>query len=424
MRIKITLLSLLFAGVFTMSNAQNRPLKRCGTLENQDFLRQSNPLLDKQLQEGEQKMQDYINKQIQAQTAGATQRTSVVVTIPCVVHVVYKLPAQNITNAQIMSQMEVLNEDFRRLNADTVNTPIYFQGIAADVEFEFCLAQTDPNGNATDGITRTLTADNSFSQDNQVKFTSQGGHDAWDVTEYFNIWVCNLGGGLLGYAEFPTGSPSNTYGVVIGYNYFGRGVGPLSPPYNLGRTATHEVGHCFNLKHIWGDDGNACSGSDLVADTPNQADENYSCGGITISCTNGPNGDNWQNYMDYTDDDCMNMFTEGQKTRMTAALNGLYPTLITSTVCNAVSAVNENTHLALFEVFPNPAKDEVKINYNLVSEGTLKVFNVLGEKVYEQTVAANDNQMHISLKNFADGTYTMMLISPEINKTQKLVVKK
>jgi PKD repeat protein len=246
-----------------------------------------------------------------------------------VVHVIWKTSQQNIPDAQIISQIEVLNEDYRRLNADTTNTPVMFQGVAADVEIEFCLATTDPDGNPTDGITRTETTVNSFTQNNAMKYTSQGGHDAWPSDHYLNIWVCNLGGGLLGYAQFPNG-PATTDGVVIGYQFFGYN-SPGGYPYHLGRTTTHEVGHWLNLYHIWGDDGGACTGTDLVADTPNQGGEYYGCPPFPQSSCGSE--DMFQNYMDYSDDGCMNIFTAGQKTRVHAAINVFRTELFESMGC-------------------------------------------------------------------------------------------
>lgn len=256
-------------------------------------------------------------------------------TIPVVVHVVWKTSAQNISEDQILSQLEVLNDDFRRLNADKVNTPSAFLPIAADAEIEFCLAQQDPAGNATTGIVRRQTTVNSFSTNNAVKYTAQGGSNAWDRTKYLNIWVCNMSGGILGYAQFP-GGPSATDGVVVTYTAFGT-MGAAQPPFDKGRTATHEVGHWLNLYHIWGDDGTSCNGSDLVSDTPNQGPENYNCPSFPkISCSNGPNGDMFMNYMDYTDDDCMNVYTTGQKTRMNAlfASGGARYSLLSSPGCS------------------------------------------------------------------------------------------
>jgi hypothetical protein len=249
------------------------------------------------------------------QNGGAQDRTEV--TIPVVVHVVYFNATQNISDAQIATQLDVLNADFRRLNADAVNTPAAWQGIAADCEVNFCMAQQDPNGNATNGIVRVSTSVNGFSANDNMKFASTGGSNIWDRNKYLNLWVCNLSGGLLGYAQFPGGSAS-TDGVVCDYAYFGT-IGTATAPFDLGRTATHEVGHWLNCYHIWGDDGTSCTGTDQVADTPNQADENYGCPVFpAISCSNGPNGDMFMNYMDYTDDGCMNVFSNGQKTRMQA----------------------------------------------------------------------------------------------------------
>lgn len=258
------------------------------------------------------------------------------VTIPVVVHVVYNTTAENISDAQVQSQIDVLNADFRKLNSDASLVPSAFSTLAADANIEFCLASTDPNGASTTGITRTSTTATSFSTNDGVKFTSSGGRNAWDATKYLNIWVCDISGGILGYAQFPGGSAS-TDGVVIDYQYFGT-IGTATAPFNKGRTATHEVGHWLNLYHIWGDDGTACTGTDSVSDTPNQADENYGCPVFPqVSCSNGPNGDMFMNYMDYTDDACMYMFSNGQASRMQAlfAAGGARASLLTSNGCGA-----------------------------------------------------------------------------------------
>jgi hypothetical protein len=253
-----------------------------------------------------------------AQSGAAGDRA--VITIPVVVHVVYYNTTQNLSDAKILSQIDVLNDDFRRTNADAGNTPSAFLGVAADCEINFCMATQDPNGNPTTGIQRRQTTVNGFGSNDNVKFFSSGGLDIWDRNKYLNIWVCNLSGGLLGYAQFP-GGPASTDGVVCDYAYFGT-IG-ATPPFDKGRTATHEVGHWLNCYHIWGDDGTSCSGSDGASDTPNQADEHYGCPSFPqISCSNGPNGDMFMNYMDYTDDACMNIFTSGQKSRMQSLFSG------------------------------------------------------------------------------------------------------
>jgi len=255
-------------------------------------------------------------------------------TIPVVVHIVYKNAVQNVSDAAVFSQIDVLNRDFRKLNADTSVTPSVFRGLAADCEFQFCLAQIDPNGNPTTGIVRVPTTVGPFSANDAVKFTAQGGDNAWDRNKYLNIWVCDIMG-YLGYASFP-GSPAELDGVVINHGAFGVG-GTSYPPYHLGRTATHEIGHWMNLYHIWGDDGTGCLGSDRVDDTPNQAGYNSNCPAFPkISCNNGPNGDMFMNYMDYGYDNCMTIFTEGQKARMSAvfAPGGARWSLLSSNGCN------------------------------------------------------------------------------------------
>jgi len=238
--------------------------------------------------------------------------------IPVVVHIVYNNNTQNISDAQINAQIQVLNQDYKRLNLDKTNTPNAFMNVAGTANFEFRLAKIAPNGDTTSGITRTQTTISAFSQENNVKFSNTGGCDAWDTERYLNIWVCNLSLGLMGYAQFPSDfqvSP-NTDGVVVSYKYFGVGDHTESP-YNKGRTATHEVGHWLNLRHIWGDAHN-CSATDFVDDTPNQYQATYSYPTFpkTDNCTSSSPGIMFMNYMDYTDDAGMNMFTVGQVARM------------------------------------------------------------------------------------------------------------
>ena len=231
--------------------------------------------------------------------------------IPVVVHVVYKTDEQNISDAQIASQIDVLNADFRKRNADVANAPAPFAPLATDARVQFTLAD----------VTRTKTTVDSFDSDDAVKSAATGGADAWDADDYLNLWVCQLGGGLLGYAQFP-GGPAATDGVVILHSGFGT-TGTAAAPFDLGRTTTHEVGHWLNLRHIWGDDGTGCAGDDFVPDTPNQGGPNYGTPAFpTVSCDNGPDGDMFMDYMDYVDDAAMFMFSAGQVTRMQATLDG------------------------------------------------------------------------------------------------------
>ncbi len=254
-----------------------------------------------------------------------TLRTGVT-RIPAVVHVVWNTAAQNISDAQITSQIDVLNRDFRRTNPDAASTPAPFLPLATDARIEFFLATAAPTGAPSTGIERRQTTVASFSDDDAVKSNATGGLDAWPADRYLNIWACPLGGGLLGYAQFP-GGPAATDGVVILQSAFGT-TGTAAAPFNLGRSATHEIGHWLNLNHIWGDDGTGCSGTDNVADTPNQGGANTGTPTFPhLSCSNGPNGDLFMNYMDYVDDRAMFMFSAGQVVRMQACLDGARSTI-------------------------------------------------------------------------------------------------
>lgn len=325
---KKIVIQLFAAASFLLPLSSEAQQRNCGSTEHHQHLMQTDPEYATQRNLIEMHNANYISN--------PNSQSRAVVTIPVVFHIVYNTAAQNVSDAQIMSQLTVLNNDFRKLNADWVNTPTVFQSLAADCEIQFCLAQQDPSGNPTTGINRVQTSVTSFSTNDAVKYSAQGGANIWDRNKYLNIWVCNLGGGVLGYAQFPGGNAA-TDGVVITHTGFGT-TGTAAAPFNKGRTATHEVGHWLNLYHIWGDDGTGCNGSDQVGDTPNAGGPNYGCPAFPkVSCSNGPNGDLHMNYMDYTDDACMYMFTTGQKARMSAVLaaGGARASLATSTGCTA-----------------------------------------------------------------------------------------
>jgi hypothetical protein len=242
------------------------------------------------------------------------------ITIPVVVHVVWHTDEENISDEQVQSQIDALNRDYRLKNDDRSSVPDVWTSLVTDPNIEFELAGTDPGGSATNGITRTRTDRDAFTTDDGIKRASTGGADGWPSDRYLNLWTCNLSGGLLGYAQFP-GGPAETDGVVILSTAFGT-TGTATAPFNLGRTATHEVGHWLDLRHIWGD-RNDCKGDDRVGDTPEQEGPNYGTPDFPhVTCQNGPNGDMFMNYMDYVDDAAMVMFTSGQVARMNATLGG------------------------------------------------------------------------------------------------------
>jgi hypothetical protein len=248
--------------------------------------------------------------------------------IPIVVHVLDPDDPDRVTDAQVQSQIDVLNEDFNNRNGDIDQVPVPFKERVGNPELSFHLAE--------DGIIRKRVAVQTFAADDTMKRDSTGGSDARDPARYLNIWVCPLFdpmlGTLLGYAQFPDGGPVETDGVVIATTAFGRG-GIANSPFDLGRTATHEVGHYLGLFHIWGNSLFAtCTDDDEVVDTPVQFQRNIDKPTFpSISCSNGPDGDMFMNYMDYVDDDSMFMFTKSQVLRMHSALAESRPQLGVST---------------------------------------------------------------------------------------------
>lgn len=294
---------------------------RCGTVE-YNKSRNTDHSLHKQ------EFENWLDNQMRLRQSSRSKRQqSSPYQIPVVVHVIHNGESigtgANISEAQILSQIKVLNDDFNRRNADAASTPPEFASVAGTLDIEFILAKRNHDGLATNGIVRVNGGKSSWTANDNytLKETSY-----WPAEEYFNIWVCNLIGNL-GYAQLPESdlegmenSSTNrlTDGIVVWYGAFGSiddGDFNLDPLYNKGRTATHETGHFFGLNHIWGDDVVGCWGTDYVNDTPNQA-------GKTETCPTHPKTDGcgevimFQNFLDYTTDDCMNLFTQGQVERM------------------------------------------------------------------------------------------------------------
>lgn len=267
-----------------------------------------------------------------------------VVTIPVVIHVVYSQPEVNITMARIQSQLDVLNRDFRKLNADTASIPSVWTSTMADAEIEFCLATVDPHGNPTNGVTRTSTTVTGFWDNISMKFDSLGGKDGWPSDDYLNVWVSNLGA-PRGFAQFPGFFPE-TDGIAIDWRLFGR----YSPPFRQGRTLIHEIGHWLNLYHTWGANGSSCS-SDFVADTPDQGTWTNGCPNFPLldSCSPSGSGIMFMNYMDYTNEECLNSFTNGQVARMHATMATSRQGILNSTKCAPLNLQQVDAAIASIE---------------------------------------------------------------------------
>jgi PKD repeat protein len=356
----------LFFGIlllFSIFTSYSQNVIRCYTNENHQELLQQHPELETNEQFEQWMQQQLIQNQASAIIGG-------VYYIPVVVHVIHNGEAvgtgTNVSFAAIQSQIDVLNEDFRKiLGSNGWNT----HPDGADTQIEFCLAQRRPDGSAfpagEPGINRInrntvgFTAPpysqaymnatiKTYTYNNNNPTATRG----WNPAKYMNIWLANLSGGLLGYAQFPQ-SPlggmgcgnqaAATDGVVFLYNSIGKStITGFAGPYNEGRTATHEVGHWLGLRHIWGDGG--CTVDDFCSDTPLAGAANYGCPTGTNSCTGAPDAgvDMIENYMDYTDDLCMNIFTNDQKMRMRTVLENspLRVSLINSDACTPPLAVD------------------------------------------------------------------------------------
>ncbi|NML23352.1 hypothetical protein HHL16_20905 [Pseudoflavitalea sp. G-6-1-2] len=309
--------------------------------------------------------------------------------IPVVVHILYNNAQQNISDQQVYSQLEALNKDFRKLNADTQFIPAAFKSIAADCRIEFQLASSDAVGRATTGIIRRYTRIKAFGIDEGIRSTTYGGSDAWDGKYYLNIWVANLTQGIYGYATAPGATATND-GIVISFKAFGT-TGTALAPYNKGRTLTHETGHWLGLRHIWGD--RDC-GNDYIDDTPPQQSSTRGCpSGMRSTCNNGANGDMYMNFMDLTDDACLGMFTAGQCNVMRSqfAQDAARSSLLQSKGLSAptLPALNaeENMPRSLaLHVWPNPAKSFVQLSGSVADGTVVLVQHGNGQTVLRTTV--------------------------------------
>ena len=386
--------------------------------------------------------------------------TAVIYTIPVVFHIIHNGQAigttRNISQAQVNSQVTVLNNDYRKTNADfnTWVTQPSFIAAAADCEINFCPALVSPTGSVLTepGIERINTTTKGWTappysgfNSSYIEQTIKPG-SSWDPSKYLNIWVLEMNDGVLGYAQFPTvpspltptigdmfnqGGAANTDGVVFDYRYVGT-VGSATAPYNLGRTASHEIGHWLGLRHPNGD---TTCGDDNVSDTPAQSNLSSSCpstaGAVVASgCTVSPNppGRNYQNYMDYTDDACLTMFTSGQKARMQACMANCprRMSLNTSNVCSLPNSIDEKLFIADFSIFPNPTNGEIRVavTVNIPQDYSITIVNTLGQTIKEIKQNQASSGIHkIDISNNITGIYFINVKSANYSKTKRFVLQ-
>ncbi len=296
-------------------------------------------------------------------------------TLPVVVHIVWHTAEENLSEAQVRSQIEVLNEDFRRLNVEVPEVHPLFDDLAADTEIEFCLTAITRTPTPVDGITNAFQGGR-----RRVCHTDLGGRDAIDPDHYINIWVAGRSDGVLGSATFPEEGQDHPLedGLFIRPDVFGK-MGSVSAPYDRGRTCTHEMGHYLNLQHLWGagNDNFECEKDDGIADTPRQA-SNYrnTCPSAPLPSCGSP--DMFMNFMNYTDDACMALFTPGQKLAMHAAIATYRSTLLQGS-CDPVKAAEAAAAPALPRLLGNPVAAEARLD--LPAPCQLAVFDAAGRSV-------------------------------------------
>ena len=351
-----------------------------------------------------------------------------IITIPVVVHVVWNKEEENISDEQILSQIDILNKDFRNDNPASAQIPDEFTDLIADPEIEFCLASQDPDGLPTNGITRTQTEFpfivDEYAPGNRrrLKHDELGGKSSWDTKSYLNIWIGKYTPGTLGEGCFPNVCSPDEDGIIVDPFVFGTtGTAADNAPNNMGRTTTHEVGHYLNLSHIWGSELGSCVKDDFVEDTPPQFFP-------SDGCPNHPKNtcqtnDLFMNYMDYTDDACMGIFTKGQKMRMLSALNGPRQRLLFSNGC----ATPTSTQNALLEgkilLFPNPTRDIVNLQLNFTATGelTLSLINTLGQTLQQFKTPSNSN-IQLSLSNYPKGMYFIQIAAKGRIQSKRIII--
>ena len=386
--------------------------------------------------------EEWIN-QFAVQRNSADPNAQVAYVIPTIVHIIHNGEAvgtgTNISQAQVTSQFTVLNKDFTKTNADFSSVcPAVFQAVAANCQITFCKALRKPSGVVLTeaGIDRVNRNTMGWSAPpysmNYITSTIKPA-TIYNPSNYLNIWVCDMSNGLLGFATFPANSTltglsapygtATTDGVAVLYNAFGS-VGNVGFPYDLGRSATHEIGHWLGLRHIWGDAG---CGNDYCNDTPTQSGPNYAgCPPFPqVTCGNGPNGDMWVNYMDYVTDACMVMFTANQKTRMqTCMANGTYRVpLANSLVCSPLGIPTEAKNTK-FNIYPNPSTGMITVDaFNMGSDLNVRIFNVVGALVKEMRME-NAIKFDVDLTAADNGMYFMELDNGHEKVTQLFSLSK
>lgn len=443
MKTKFTLFACIITIFFQITFAQQHPVILCGDALYKEYLNKQYPGFKESYEKTLLQIAEQVEKNKSLKTTNSNY------TVNVVVHVVWKDSVENLADSIIYSQIQVLNEDYNRLNADTGNLRPLFKPIAGTAGIHFNLYQIIRKH--TDSLFKvSLTGGTT---PNGMKYDSLGGSSAIDPTHFLNIWVCKIQpltigaftlGQILGYA-FPPNNlsnwPSNSGapnpgedGVVIDYRAFGRNnpniltIGSQTITIK-GRTPTHEVGHYFGLRHIWGDGStfgsNNCNGNDGIQDTPNANNQsNFDCNTSKNTCVDTNLGwttidapDLVENYMDYSSEDCMNMFTQGQTNWMITTLQGPRSGLLTSiTPISFQPSVN---------IFPNPAQNLINIHINpIITDAQLSIQDITGKSIFQKNISFQKGFIKVNLPDLNKGIYIIRISNDQFTTVEKLIIER
>ena len=368
-------------------------------------------------------MEEYVNRQVsedislkdkleqvdaftrqRTNSTGSSQRVNgipEIITIPVVFHVLYHTPEQNLQRSSIELLIAALNRDFNKRNSDTSKIPPVFKPYATSMGFEFKLATMDPQGRSTDGVVKKYTPILYWMSDDKMKFSASYGDDAWDSKSYLNIWVCNMKD-VMGYSTFPGMDPLKD-GVVLSIEDIRKARG-TTPKINDLRTVVHEVGHWVNLYHIWGE---GYCGDDKVDDTPKQSSYTPGCpSGTRVTCGNGPTGDMYMNFMDFTDDVCMNMFTIGQRKRARTIFEAggprnsiLYSKGLNISMIESAPLPDFYPKWYYAQVYPNPAASSIKVYFEYDERWIgkkIEILDISGRVVFNKIIGSRIETIDIT----------------------------
>jgi hypothetical protein len=409
MRYAILLFKCFFAALILLriSLGAAQAQDRCGSMELLQKRFTDKPALKLMFDQRQIRIQQLVKERI---ASGKTLRTTGPITIPVVFHVVLSRQSM-VTDAQIMAQLDTINKDYAGINSGAAKIPSYFKSLFGQSGIQFCLAQRTPNDAPSTGIERYTTTRNSFDYtNNQVKHAESGGADAWDTDKYLNIWICDLSGSILGYATFPDDGVKDEQGVAVDYASLPAGA---ATGFNQGKTLTHEIGHYFDLYHIWGDDNGACTGTDNIDDTPNQSNSTTTCqtGVVTDRCTTTAPGIMYQNFMDYSPDACLFMFTQMQVAHMEEIFEKYRSSLLTSNACTPVDVKKKDASLkSIRQPAQRICTNSITPQITLVNRGSETLTSLTIHAVIDNGTVQNYNWTG-SLATYAEANVTLSALT-------------